>query len=130
MFDSKNRYITSGIESSVPLYLIMILWELIDREKQNTKLDYLQIFRLSKENGRESSMSRNNPSRSKRHMCIVCRKHSQARYTSLMMATTKQCFWLRNTKEHSLNLCSEGRWEYGRMVHSRSSRRTGSSSNS
>lgn len=53
MFDSKNRYITSGIESSVPLYLIMILWELIDREKQNNKLDYLQIFRLSKENGRQ-----------------------------------------------------------------------------
>ena len=53
MFDSKNRYITSGIENSVPLYLIMILWELIDREKQNTKLDYLQIFRLSKENGKQ-----------------------------------------------------------------------------
>lgn len=53
MFDSKNRYITSGIESSVPLYLIMILWELIDREKQNTKLDYLKIFRLSKENGKQ-----------------------------------------------------------------------------
>ena len=53
MFDSKNRYITSGIESSVPLYLIMILWELIDCEKQNTKLDYLQIFRLSKENGKQ-----------------------------------------------------------------------------
>ena len=53
MFDSKNRYITSGIESSVPLYLIMILWELIDREKQNTKLDYLQIIRLSKENGKQ-----------------------------------------------------------------------------
>lgn len=53
MFDSKNRYITSGIESSVPLYLIMIFWELIDREKQNIKLDYLQIFRLSKENGKQ-----------------------------------------------------------------------------
>lgn len=53
MFNSKNRYITKGIESSVPLYLIMILWELIDREKQNTRLDYLQIFRLSKENGKQ-----------------------------------------------------------------------------
>lgn len=53
MFDSKNRYITKGIESSVSLYLIMILWELIDREKQNTKLDYLQILRLSKENGKQ-----------------------------------------------------------------------------
>lgn len=53
MFDSKNRYITKGIESSVPLYLIMILWELIDREKQNTRLDYLQIFRLSTENGKQ-----------------------------------------------------------------------------
>ena len=51
MFDSKNRYITNGVQSNVPLYLIMILWELIDREKQNTQLDYLQIFRLSKENG-------------------------------------------------------------------------------
>ena len=53
MFNSKNRYITKGIESSVPLYLIMILWELIDREKQNIKRDYLQIFRLSKENGKQ-----------------------------------------------------------------------------
>ena len=53
MFNSKNRYITSGVQSNVPLYLIMILWELIDREKQNTKLDYLQIFRLSKENGKQ-----------------------------------------------------------------------------
>lgn len=26
---------------------------LIDREKQNTQLDYLQIFRLSKENGKQ-----------------------------------------------------------------------------
>ena len=53
MFDSKNRYITNGVQSNVPLYLIMILWELIDREKQNTQLDYLQIFRLSKENGKQ-----------------------------------------------------------------------------
>jgi hypothetical protein len=53
MFDSKNRYITKGVEENVPLYLIMLMWELIDRENANTALDCLQIFRLSAEGNRQ-----------------------------------------------------------------------------
>lgn len=53
MFSSGKRYITRGVENNVPLYLIMIMWELIDREKQNTALDYLQIFRLSTEDNKQ-----------------------------------------------------------------------------
>ena len=53
MFSSGKRYITRGVENNVPLYLTMIMWELIDREKQNTALDYLQIFRLSTEDNKQ-----------------------------------------------------------------------------
>lgn len=53
MFSSGKRYITRGVENNVPLYLTMIMWELIDREKQNIALDYLQIFRLSTEDNKQ-----------------------------------------------------------------------------
>lgn len=53
MFSSGKRYITRGVENNVPLYLTMIMWELIDREKQNTALDYLQIFRLNTEDNKQ-----------------------------------------------------------------------------
>ena len=49
MFNSGNRYVTRGIDSTVPLYLMMIMWNLIDCRKDVEKLDYLQIFRLSVE---------------------------------------------------------------------------------
>ena len=53
MFNSGNRYVTRGVDSTVPLYLMMIMWVLIDRRKDVEKLDYLQIFRLSVENGQQ-----------------------------------------------------------------------------
>lgn len=53
MFNSGNRYVTRGVDSTVPLYLMMIMWNLIDRRKDIEKLDYLQIFRLSVEDGQQ-----------------------------------------------------------------------------
>lgn len=50
-FNSSNRYMTKGIEEALPLYTIIILWELVDRRKQHTEMDYLQIFTLKSENG-------------------------------------------------------------------------------
>ncbi len=50
-FNSGKRYITRGIEANVPLYIMAILWELVDRRKAHTRMDYLQIFTLNAKNG-------------------------------------------------------------------------------
>ncbi len=47
MFNS-NRYLTSGVQSEIPLELQLFMWECID--KLNIKKDYLQIFRISHNN--------------------------------------------------------------------------------
>ena len=46
------RYCTRGISSEVPLLTQIILWGLIDSMEVAEK-DYLQIFRLSAENGKQ-----------------------------------------------------------------------------
>ena len=46
------RYCTRGISSEVPLLMQIILWGLIDSMEVAEK-DYLQIFRLSAENGKQ-----------------------------------------------------------------------------
>ena len=49
MLKFKNtRYITKGIENKIPLYLQLIMWDLIDKMEVAEK-DYLQVFKLSKE---------------------------------------------------------------------------------
>ena len=48
-FNSGNRYISSGIENTLPQYLILMLWQYIDFLKDKCELDYLQVFRLYKE---------------------------------------------------------------------------------
>ena len=48
-FNSGNRYISSGIDSTLPQYLILMLWQYIDFLKDKYELDYLQVFRLYKE---------------------------------------------------------------------------------
>lgn len=52
MFNNK-RYITRGIEREIPLWLMSYMWNRVDvicrRLKENT--DYLQIFKLSTNNG-------------------------------------------------------------------------------
>ena len=52
-----QRYVTSGISSGVPLLMQIILWGLIDAMEVAEK-DYLQIFRLSAENGKQKIIHR------------------------------------------------------------------------
>ena len=54
MFSSGNRYITKGVDVEIPLALIMIMWGLIDRKKEHTELDYLQIFTLTHGNKKQT----------------------------------------------------------------------------
>ncbi|MHC1694018.1 MAG: DUF960 family protein [Eubacteriales bacterium] len=49
MFGS-NRYITRGIESTVPVWLQNMLWYSIDAMRVDRK-DYLQVFNLTYSNG-------------------------------------------------------------------------------
>ena len=51
MFNNQ-RYVTRGISNELPLMLQIILWGLIDSMEVVEK-DYLQIFRLSAENGKQ-----------------------------------------------------------------------------
>ena len=46
------RYVTKGIAETVPLRLQLILWNMIDT-MQMTDKDYLQVFELSEDNGRQ-----------------------------------------------------------------------------
>lgn len=47
MFDA-NRYLTRGIDNSIPPELVVFLWQLIDERKIiGHELDYLQVFNLS-----------------------------------------------------------------------------------
>ena len=50
IFNNK-RYITIGVEETLPPILQVILWELIDGLK--IEKDYLQIFTLSVEDGKQ-----------------------------------------------------------------------------
>lgn len=45
-FDSGQRYITKGIDESVPFDLVTFMWSVIDELKATRKLDYLQVFTL------------------------------------------------------------------------------------
>lgn len=40
------RYLTRGVQASVPLDIQLLLWSLIEEAREKTKLDYLQVFRL------------------------------------------------------------------------------------
>ncbi|MBU3144616.1 DUF960 family protein [Clostridium sp. CF012] len=47
MFDKSNRYITKGIQQEMPLELQLLMWNYIDKLKeQGMELDYLQVFEL------------------------------------------------------------------------------------
>ena len=46
------RYATRGVITTVPLVLQIILWDLIDSMEVAEK-DYLQVFRLSAESGKQ-----------------------------------------------------------------------------
>lgn len=50
MFEKeKGRYLTRGVDSEIPLEIQIFMWETID--KMSEPKDYLQVFRLSVENG-------------------------------------------------------------------------------
>ncbi|KEI82841.1 hypothetical protein EXM30_04905 [Clostridium botulinum] len=52
MFKNKsNRYITRGVNEEVDIRLQLIMWNMIDNlnEKENIEIDYLQVFKLKKE---------------------------------------------------------------------------------
>lgn len=50
MFDKEKRYITNGVNADVDIRLQILMWELIDKLKENKtfKLDYLQVFNVCK----------------------------------------------------------------------------------
>lgn len=50
MFDkNKPRYLTRGVDESIPLELQIFMWSAIDQMPEPK--DYLQVFRLTAENG-------------------------------------------------------------------------------
>lgn len=52
MFKNKsNRYITRGVNEEVDVRLQLLMWSIIDNlnEKGNVEVDYLQVFKLRKE---------------------------------------------------------------------------------
>lgn len=50
MFDkNKPRYLTKGVDSTIPLDIQIFLWSAIDNMPEPK--DYLQVFRLSVQNG-------------------------------------------------------------------------------
>ena len=48
MFDNQ-RYLTRGIDTEIPLWLQVFMWECIDRLPEER--DYFQVFRLESLNG-------------------------------------------------------------------------------
>ena len=51
MFDN-NRYLTCGVDSSIPLELQVFLWECVER--MTAPKDYLQVFELSSSGSMQS----------------------------------------------------------------------------
>ena len=50
MFEpEKKRYLTRGVDETIPVELQLFMWQAIDQMPQPK--DYLQVFRLSVENG-------------------------------------------------------------------------------
>ena len=53
MFNKENRYVSRGANSVIHIGLQLIMWGLIDELKEKGKVDYLQIFRISKEDDKK-----------------------------------------------------------------------------
>ena len=51
MFMKDNRYVTRGVNEEVDIRLQLIMWSMIDKLKEegNVELDYLQVFKIRKE---------------------------------------------------------------------------------
>lgn len=53
MFNKENRYVSRVANSVIDIRLQLIMWNLIDELKNKVKLDYLQIFRISKDDNKK-----------------------------------------------------------------------------
>ncbi|WP_234122559.1 DUF960 family protein [Clostridium hydrogenum] len=49
MFNKENRYVSRVANLAIDIRLQLIMWNLIDELKNKVKVDYLQIFKISKE---------------------------------------------------------------------------------
>lgn len=51
MFKKNNRYVTRGLNEEVDIRLQLIMWSMIDKlnDEGNIELDYLQVFKIRKE---------------------------------------------------------------------------------
>lgn len=51
MFKKNNRYVTRGVNEEVDIRLQLMMWSMIDNLKYrgDIELDYLQIFKINKE---------------------------------------------------------------------------------
>lgn len=50
MFEQhKPRYLTKGVDGTIPLDIQIFMWEAVDRMPEPK--DYLQVFRLTEQNG-------------------------------------------------------------------------------
>lgn len=51
MFKKDNRYVTRGVNEEVDIRLQLIMWSMIDKlnDEGNVELDYLQVFKIKKE---------------------------------------------------------------------------------
>lgn len=51
MFKKDKRYVTRGVNEEVDIRIQMIIWSMIDnlKGKGNIELDYLQVFKIRKE---------------------------------------------------------------------------------
>ena len=50
MFEkSKDRYLTRGVDAEISIELQVMMWQAVDQ--MHEPKDYLQVFRLSEENG-------------------------------------------------------------------------------
>lgn len=60
MFDQKSkRYMTRAIAEALPMEIALLLWQLIDAQKeQKMELDYLQVFELSIHEGKQAIIHR------------------------------------------------------------------------
>ncbi len=53
MFSKENRYVSREANSVIDIRLQLIMWNLIDELKEKKEVDYLQIFRISKEDDKK-----------------------------------------------------------------------------
>ncbi len=67
MFNGK-RFVTSGIAEKVPLELQVIMWNMIDT--MDEPKDYLQVFYLLEENGKQKIVHSQEQLNTRRSICL------------------------------------------------------------